>query len=285
MSVWFKIGLVFGCLGVYGLQSAIDRRLGDFRSTEEILYLPSGKVLKALSLGHNGLLADVYWMRAVQYYGGRRLRNEKRFDLLEPLLQISTTLDPQLMHAYRFGSVFLSEPEPIGANQPHKAIELLRRGLEHNPEEWQLHRDIGFTYYWYLRDYKSAAKAFLEGSKYPKSAKWMKTFAAELLAKGGSRDSARFLWQEVYNASENQQMKTNAWENLIKLTADEEIEKLQELVQKVEAKIARKLTSLDEFVQLGIFKQRPLDPKGFAYALDAETGKVHLAAESTVRKY
>ncbi len=281
----FAICLGMAGLGVYRLQSAIDQRIGLFRSTEEVLYLPSGKVIKALSLGHRGLLADIYWMRAVQYYGGKRLHDDKRFDLLEPLLQIATTLDPQLMHAYRFGSVFLSEAAPIGANQPEKALALLRRGIEHNPEEWQLYRDLGFTYYWYLKDCKSAADAFLQGSRNPKAARWMKTFAAELLGKGGNRNSAKFLWQEVYDTSENQQMKANALEHLLKLTAEEEIEQLQDLVEKVETKIGRKVASLEELVQLGIFKQLPLDPKGFAYVLDAQMGKVGLSPASTIRRF
>ena len=188
---------------VYWTQKAIDARVGLFRSTEEVLYLSSGRVIKALSLGHNGLLADVYWMRAVQYYGGKRLRDEKRFDLLDPLIGIATTLDPQLIHAYRFGAIFLSEQSPIGAQQPEKAVALLKRGIEQNPDEWQLYRDLGFVYYWYLQDYKKGAEAFLEGSKNPKSATWMKTFAAELMAKGGSRESARFLWQQFYDTADN----------------------------------------------------------------------------------
>ena len=62
--------LIVACLGIYWLQSAIDRQTGSIHHNEEALYWPSGKVLKALSLGHYGLIADIYWMRAVQYYGG-----------------------------------------------------------------------------------------------------------------------------------------------------------------------------------------------------------------------
>ena len=107
--------LIVACLGIYWLQSAIDRQTGSIHHNEEALYWPSGKVLKALSLGHYGLIADIYWMRAVQYYGGKRLQNAKQFELLEPFIDIATTLDPQLLHAYRFGSIFLSEKSPIGA--------------------------------------------------------------------------------------------------------------------------------------------------------------------------
>ncbi len=270
---------------VYWTQRAIDARVGQFRSTEEVLYLPSGKVIKALSLGHNGLLADVYWMRAVQYYGGKRLRDEKRFDLLDPLIGIATTLDPQLIHAYRFGAIFLSEQSPIGAQQPEKAVALLKRGIEQNPDEWQLYRDLGFVYYWYLQDYKKGAEAFLEGSKNPKSATWMKTFAAELMAKGGSRESARFLWQQFYDTAETEQMKRNAMENLLRLRALDEMDILRDFINKVEARLGRSVQSIEELVNLGFLKQRPLDPKGFPYIFDPETRNVQMSPDSAVKRF
>jgi tetratricopeptide (TPR) repeat protein len=277
--------LIVAFLGIYWIQSAIDRQTSLVHHPEEVLYLPSGKVLKALSLGHYGLIADIYWMRAVQYYGGKRLQNANQFELLGPFIDIATTLDPQLLHAYRFGSIFLSEKSPVGAEQPEKAISLLEKGIRHNPNEWQLYRDLGFVYYWYLEDYKKAAEWFLEGSKNPKSAKWMKTFAAELLAKGNTRETARFLWQEVYDTSDSETLKKNAKENLLKLQSLDDIDILKSMVSKVEAKTGRKVSSMQELVSLGVFKQLPLDPKGFPYILDPKTGEIGLSPESTVKRY
>lgn len=277
--------LLFATIGVYCTQKAIDQRVGRFRSTEEVLYLPSGKVIKTLSLGHSGLLADVYWMRAVQYYGGKRLKDEKRFDLLAPLIGIATTLDPHLIHAYRFGAIFLSEQSPIGAEQPEKAVALLKQGIEQNPHEWQLYRDLGFVYYWYLKDFKTAAGVFLEGSKNPQSATWMKTFGAELLAKGGNRESARFLWQQFYETADNEQMKQNARENLVRLKALDEMDLLREFISKVETRLGRPVQSIEELIKLGILKQQPLDPKGFPYLYDPETKSVRMSPDSKVRRF
>ena len=283
MNIALLTLLLFAGAGVYWTQKAIDLRAGQFRSTEEVLYL-SGKVIKTLSLGHQGLLADVYWMRAVQYYGGKRLRNEKRFDLLDPLIGIAITLDPHLIHAYRFGAIFLSEKSPVGAEQPGKAIALLKQGIDRNPDEWQLYRDLGFVYYTYLQDYQKGAEAFLEGSKNPKSAAWMKTFAAELLAKGGSRESARFLWQQFYDTADNEQMKRNANENLIRLRALDEMDVLNGFIGKVEARLGRPVQSIEELVKLGFLKQYPLDPKGTPYIYSSQNG-VELSPESTVRRF
>src|ERR1041384_8882982 len=66
-------------------------------SLQEVLYITSPKAVKRLSLGYEGLLADVYWTRAVQYFGNHHAMNSEEYDLLAPLLNITTTLHPQLM--------------------------------------------------------------------------------------------------------------------------------------------------------------------------------------------
>ena len=110
----FVFSQLFVCL--YFLQSRIDERFGEYRSTEEILYIEDGELLKKVLLGFDNVAADLYWLRTVQYFGGKRLRDpEKRFDLLEPLLDITTDLDSHLKIAYSYGAVFLSEPLPEGA--------------------------------------------------------------------------------------------------------------------------------------------------------------------------
>ena len=84
-----------------------------------MLYLWSGAHVKRLFPGFEGLAADVYWLRTVQYFGGQRLfATSKRFELLRPLIEITTTLDPRLEIAYRYGAIFLSEPSPARGGAP-----------------------------------------------------------------------------------------------------------------------------------------------------------------------
>ena len=177
------------------------------------------------------------------------------------------------------------EKPPVGAGEPAKAVQLLKIGIEANPEEWQLFRDLGFVYYWYLQDYPAAARSFLQGSKDPKSARWMRAFAAELMAKGGNRENARFLWEQFYESSDNETMRSNARENLIRLQALDEIDTLQAILNKTETRVGKKVESLNELVQLGILKKQPLDPKGFPYVYDPATGEVRTSPESTVRRF
>ena len=49
-------------------------------------------MLKRLSLGYEGLLADIYWTRAVQYFGSQHVHKSEDYRLLYPLLDLTATL-------------------------------------------------------------------------------------------------------------------------------------------------------------------------------------------------
>ncbi len=94
-----------------------------------------------MSLGYNGLLADIYWTRAVQYYGNKH--HERRPAVMicwRRCLEITTTLDPHLLVAYEYGANFLAPKPPNGAGMPERAIAA--GGIRH-PQ--QSRRRGGFT--------------------------------------------------------------------------------------------------------------------------------------------
>ena len=90
----------------------IDVQRDALHQEQDDLVLRSGPMLKAMSLEYAPLMADLYWTRVVQYYGDKHARHDANFELLWPLLDVTTTLDPNLLVAYRFGSMFLSEGPP-----------------------------------------------------------------------------------------------------------------------------------------------------------------------------
>ena len=100
------------------------------------------------------MLADVYWIRAIQYFAATRLKNKPTGprDLLFPLLDITTSLDPAFNLAYRFGAIFLAERHRGGTFQPELAIKLLDKGFAQNPTRWEYLYDKAFVYYWTFHD-------------------------------------------------------------------------------------------------------------------------------------
>jgi len=263
------------------VQMEIDQRVRPYQETPELLWIPSGKVLKKLSLGQDGLLAHIYWTRVVQYYGGRLRDRKTDFSLLGPLLDITITLDPHLLVAYRFGAIFLSERSPRGAGQPEKAAELLQRGIQANPDVWRLWHELGFIYYWELQDYPEAAAAYLEGSKNPKAAPWMKVMAAVISEKGGNRETSRFLWTEIYNSAEDPAIRGNARGHLETLQALDDIDELERRAAQFQETTGRWPQSFSEMISAGLLEGLPADPTRLPYQLQPD-GQVTLHPDSKV---
>ncbi len=274
-SILLYAVLFSGFAGVWRLQKGIDARRDALHQERDDLVVRSGPLLKAMSLEYAPLLADLYWTRVVQYYGDKHRRHDENLELLWPLLDVTTTLDPNLLVAYRFGSMFLSEPPPRGAGRPDLAIELIDRGIRANPDYWRFYEDLGFIYYFELHDYQKASAAFLEGSKSPAALVWMKVLAAKVLEQGDNLETSAFLWNEIYSSTSDPQVKENAATHLQLLRADEDCRQLNLVAAEYERRTRHRATSAHDLVIAGLLPRMVVDPFGFPYVLD-EDGKAQL---------
>lgn len=259
-----------------------DRVYGEPAAGESVLYVRSGEAMRRVALGFSPLLADVYWVRAVQYYGGTKLSKDqkKRYDLLFPLLDITTSLDPQFNIAYRFGSIFLAEAYPGGAGRPDLAIALLEKGYHANPARWHYLQDIGFVYYWWVGDYQKAGEWFTKASEIPGAPWWLKSLAAVTLAQGGDRESSRRLWRAMHDTAENDWVRTNAAHRLAQLDALDAIDQLTAAAGQFKARTGAFPSSWEDLVRARMIRGVPLDPQGAPFRLDPAAERVTLSPES-----
>ncbi|HKE35483.1 MAG TPA: hypothetical protein VKB66_09765 [Candidatus Acidoferrum sp.] len=268
-----------GFLGIWKLQHAIDKQHAAVKEERDYVLLSSAKLMKTMSLEYAPLMADFYWTRVVQFYGNKHVRGDANLEQLWPLLDIATTLDPNLLPAYHFGAVFLSQRPPGGAGRPDLAVQLMQRGIKANPDYWRFYEDLGFIYYMDLKDYKKAAEAFLEGSKNPKALIWMKVMAAKIAAEGESYETSFFLWNDIYTTTTDPQIKENAKVHLLLLRVREDCKKLDELADEYEKRFGHRAKRVGELGQAGLMQGAAVDPLGYAYVFD-DQGKAALNLKS-----
>jgi len=275
--------LLAGFVGVWKLQEKVDAERTALRLEADELTLRSPGVMKKLSLEYAPLMGAIYWTRAVQYYGQKHHLGDQNLELLWPLLDISSTLDPNLIVAYRFGATFLSDAPPRGAGEPEKAVELLERGIKANPEYWRLYQDLGDVYYFDEKNYLKASQAFEEGSRNPAALAWMKTMAAKIAAEGGSLETSYALWLDVYQTSTNKDMRKNAEDHLRLVQAEMDIREINKTADAYEKGTKHRATRISELVQAGLLPGQPRDPDGFAYVLN-DHGAAELNSKSPLRE-
>lgn len=245
---------------------AVDRVRGE-ATLQEVLYVPSAQTVKRMSLGYDGLMADLYWTRAVQYFGGKHKAHSKQYQLLKPLLDITTTLDPHLIVAYQFGSTFLAQHPPEGAGDPQAATELVKKGIRENPTHWRLYYTLGFIEWQELNNPQAASEAFLKGSEVPGAMIWMKVMAARLAQDAENPDTARYLWTNIYENSDDKMLKQNAVKHLAALRVDQDVTFLQSYVERYQQQYGHYPASLQELQAAGWLRRIPVDPLWYPYVI------------------
>jgi tetratricopeptide (TPR) repeat protein len=243
---------------------------GSEATLEDVLYVSSGKTLKGMSLGYSGLLADIYWTRAVQYFGGKHQQRSMRYDLLGPLLDITTDLDPHLIPAYQSGSIFLSQKPPDGAGQPDKAVALMEKGIAANPENWRLYYNLGFIHYQDRHDFRAAQEAFERGSRVPGAHPWLRIMAARMAENARDINTALELWKGIYEMNPDKTIKENALDHIVSLEADAAIEGLGQQVQVFRQKTGSLPAAWVDLVRAGLLRGIPVDPTGAPFVLKAD---------------
>jgi len=276
------------------LQAVRETRYPSPPPGEDSLYITSGAAVRRMSAGYNALAADLYWIRTIQYYGSVKLRLKQvreltaaeasrglsDYQLLYPMLDLTTSLDPRFNIAYRFGSIFLAETYPGGAGRPDLAIALLEKGVRERPDKWEYMQDIGFVHYWWTHDYKAAADWFHRASEVPGAPWFLRSLAAVTLAEGGDRRSSRILWLSIRQSAEIEWLRNEADRRLKQLDAYDEIEAVQKIVDDFIAREGKPVSDWQTLIRAGVLRGIPADPlREVPLEIDAG-GRVRLSPRS-----
>jgi tetratricopeptide (TPR) repeat protein len=299
----FALALVIVCgLGASAaLARWMDAQRGP-RAQEQLaqasdeLYLKPEQA-RRLSLGFNALAADWYWMRSLQYVGRKISAHEGAIQIddlsplnmkiLAPLLDNATTLDPQFLAAYQYGAIVLP------AIDVEAAVKLINKGIAANPRAWRLHSYLGYIY-WQQNRFQEASAAYAAGARVEGAPAWLAAMSAQMATRGGSRDTARAIYQSMYQQTDDEQTKELALSRLLQLQSLDEMDALRhDVLGTYRARSGgcpqawREVAPLLRAARFTLDPSgAPLDPSGVPYVIRQETCDVELGERSQIiRKY
>jgi len=245
-----------------------------------------------LSMGFNGLVADWYWMRSLQYIGRKILSvpedveldslGQLNLKLLAPLLDTATTLDPQFLEPYEYAAVVLPDVDVV------EAIRITKKGIAANPQAWRLYQHLGYIY-WQQRDFKAAIETYGQGAKIPGAPSWMEAMSARMAAEGGSRGVAREIYSRMYEQAADKKVKDMALRRLMQLDSLDQRDVLTKLLAAYQARTGSCPNSwreIDGLLRASRWARdtsgAPLDPSGMAYVLAGNGCEVELNPDSQI---
>ncbi len=160
-------------------------------------FVPAPRVVRAASLGFDAILADYYWLQAVQVVGSRDTVNAETASHLGRLVDVVTTLNPYVDHPYRFAAVWMTHSE----EQVRFANALLERAVDHHPGEWRNYFHLGFNHFYYLGDFEAAASALEQGALLPGAPAYLPRLVARLKSQQGDIDVAELFLRQLLEAT------------------------------------------------------------------------------------
>jgi tetratricopeptide (TPR) repeat protein len=258
-----------------------------------------GRKLKGFALGAEGLLADWYWIRSLQYLGGKIVKSDAadlNIDnlrslnprLLYPLLENATELDPKFIAAYTYGAIILP------AIDTDLAIKLTEKGIQNNPDAWRLYHYLGYIY-WRKKDYENAALAYDRGSAIQGAAPFMRQMAANMRTQGGSRETAYQIYLEIYQSANDPQSRENAQLRLQQIDALDDLDAVNQVLSELRSRSGQCPSRISDVFphlravvlprgrQFLITQSNELaDPTGVPYKFDRENCRLSLDGSSKI---
>lgn len=257
----------------------------DSNAIDESLYL-NGKTARRISLSFNGLMADWYWMRSLQYVGKKIINTPEdvqidslgqlNLKLLAPLLDTATTLDPEFMEPYEYAAMVLPSVDV------QQAIRITQKGIDANPDAWKLYHHLGYIY-WQQRNYQAASEMYGRGGQLPGAPAWMEAMKAKMFAEGGSRATAREIYKRMYEQAGEEQVKDMARRRLMQMDSLDQRDALRKLFAAYKTRTGkcpdswREIEPVLRALRIPVDQSgAPLDPSHTAYVLKAGECEVEL---------
>ena len=268
-GVLLLLSLAILSTGAFLSFKRIDAMKAGLREEGRGIYIPSSQFLRPAVLGYDAMVADLYWLKSVQYIGDRYWF-KKRYPQIYPLLDLVTDMDPKFEYAYEVGGIILS----VYGRRIDESIALLKKGYKNDLGYWEIPFYIGFNYFYYLGDYETAADYLEKAVAMPRSPAYLPKLVARLRAQAGKPSTALEFLKRVYNSTDDENVRKELEKRMKEVMVERDIQFLEGAIKVFKERFGRAPDDIALLVSKGIINRIPEEPFGGYYYIDPETHEV-----------
>ena len=241
--------------------------------TGDVAFVPEPRLAELAAFGFDALLGDYYWLQAVQIVG-RDEGPAGRSDHLGRLVDVVTTLDPWVDHAYRFAAVWMTDDEAAVRH----ANAILERGIAHHPDEWRNRFHLGFNHFFYLGENTQAADALAPAVGLPGAPRYLGRLAARLRSEGsgGELESAAAFLHELRRQTPDPYAAAEYEKALDEIEAERRARQLDLARAEFNRRQGHDIEHVEDLVRVSppVLHALPKEPHGFEWTLDPENRRI-----------
>jgi hypothetical protein len=239
----------------------------------DVAFVPEPGLARLAAFGFDALLGDYYWMRAVQIVGSDE-GAVGRSHHLGRLIDVVTTLDPWVDHAYRFAAVWMTDDEAAVRH----ANRILERGIAHHPDEWRNRFYLGFNHFFYLGEPAAAADVLEPALELHGAPRYLGRLVARLRsdAGGGEIESAAAFLSELLRQTQDPFARAEYEKALDEIEAERRARVLDAAREEFRRRHGRDIAHVEDLVRVPppVLRALPPEPHGWEWTLDPQSGQI-----------
>jgi len=283
-----KVAILLTALFALGAASICQMKIGDAAvdgETTELLYLPNDKLLNHFTAGLSSVVADILWLKTIQYTVAEFHNPERKFTWLNHMVETVTRLDPYYSDVYSRGGMLLAA---IGSDE--SAMKLLHKGAVENPFAPEIPFEMAKI--WLLNRYKepgadTIASHYLRmvAQRDVEHTEFYFRWIRGIQSMQGPGESARAIWEDVLRTAKDDITRELARDNILQLTIEMNVEDLDAMADAYEERFGMRPGGIEDLVSSGILGALPSGPEQGEYMIgaDGEIQNTVLLDRATVR--
>jgi hypothetical protein len=221
--------------------------------------LPRAALLRVAGRAFIPVLADYYWLTAIQAAGNANTEGQYR-DIAD-YAQLITDLDPDFAYVYQFGGMMA--PYNRGREtwvNTRESTAILEKGFARFPNIVMLRTLLAYNYSVYEKAYVKAARLLEETARLPDAPKYISLLATRLYAQGGAFEAASAFADQFASTAADAETRDRFEHRKREIALERILQVLDQAVASFQARTGRLPNDLNELVSSGALSGIPIDP-------------------------
>lgn len=256
-------------VGAFSLAIAVLTLIEDLRQSTakslSLAYLPNGQTLKVAALGYSQVVADMLWIRVLPILGEREA-SVQDYRAAYRSVDVLTDLDPRFAYAYQVAGSILGIWSPL----VDESIALLRKGIRHNPDVWQLPFYVGYLYAFERNDPQKAAHFLRMAALIPGAPEYVPKLAARMTVDAGNPVLGLEFLDRLLARVDNPRLREGLERRRREVVTVVQIGLLESAVQRYQHRFGKAPPNLQALVEVGMVPRIPKDSLGGTFVLNID---------------
>jgi hypothetical protein len=243
------------------------------RQSPELNPVPRVEVVRVFTMGMDALVADLYWISAVNYFGNN-FNQRVCYAQLPSYMRLVTSLAPNFESAYRFAGLSIPCNDGKAWLYVDEADQFLREGIKRFPSNILMRLVLSYYLSSLKGDLVAAESELVEASKVKGCPEYVLGLATRMRTARGDLDGARQLAEELLANAPNDAAKDALRRRQREIESLKNINILNQARVVYEDRTKGQLKTIQDLVTSGLVNRIPSDPMEGEYVFDANSNEI-----------